>query len=269
MKEKYCFIVVNYNNSRLSISCVKSVLEQTLDNVDIIIVDNNSAIEEKQILQELEMQNNIDIIYLDENIGYFPALVKGQKLAYTKYNYTYLVLANNDLIFSPDFVVALSKLKLENNVMVVSPDIVTIDGIHQNPHFVHKLSFLRKLLYSLYYRHYNISLIMNFVLNALSLKRAKKNKPDYDKEQKIYLGFGACFILTRFFMSNVKYVDDKSFLMGEEQLLMRQVEVHYGIIYYVPALKVTHLDSATFKKMPSRFSYECEKRAYQLYKHYL
>lgn len=269
MKEMYCFIVVNYNNSDLSVSCVKSIFEQSSDNVDVIVVDNNSTVEEKQVLQELENQSNVDIIYLNENIGYFPALVKGQELAYLKYDYTYLILANNDLIFGADFVRTLSLLKVESNVMVISPDIVTIDGVHQNPHFVNKLSCLRKFLYSIYYKTYYISLIMNFILNIFSLKRAKKNKPYYDKEQKIYLGFGACFILTRTFMSDVKFVDTRSFLMGEEQLLMRQVEVHKGIIYYIPTLKVTHLDSATFKKMPSRFSYECERRAYQLYRSYL
>ena len=37
--------------------------------------------------------------------------------------------------------------KFEKDVMVVSPDIIRMDGIHQNPHFINRISPIRKLLY--------------------------------------------------------------------------------------------------------------------------
>lgn len=83
------------------------------------------------------------------------------------------------------------------------------------------------------------------------------------------MGFGACFILTRAYMSQIRLLDTRSFLMGEEKLLSLQLEKVGGKTLYMPILKVNHMDSATFKKLPSRFAYDCECKSYQLYKAYL
>lgn len=265
-----CFIFVNYNNSKLSVDCVNSILSCEKQNVEIVIVDNNSSPEEKCILNQLSSLNHVDILYLDKNIGYFPAHVKGQEFIYSHGNsYDYMIVANNDMIFHSDFLDNLNTLHIPSNVMVLSPDIITLDGVHQNPHFIHKLSRVRKLLYHVYYSNYYIATFLMKLLENFSLKRSAKHKVGYDVEQPIYIGFGACFILTNFFMNKIKYLDNRSFLMGEEVLLMQQVKEANGVILYKPDLKVTHLDSATFKKLSSKFTFNCEKNAYKIYRKYL
>lgn len=266
---KVCVIMVNYNNSQLSCNCCDSLLKQQQNaNLTIIVVDNNSKQEEKEILKSyLQGKKLVEGLYLNDNIGYFPAMAKGQELAYSKgIEYDYMIVANNDLIYEDDFLKVLSEQKIEKDVMVVSPDIIRMDGIHQNPHFINRISPMRKFLYRFYYSNWYVALFLAWILNTFNIRRHEINKKGFDKEQYIYMGFGACFILTQAYMKQVKMLDVRSFLMGEEQLLTIQLEKVGGKTLYKPVLKVNHMDSATFKKMPSRFAYDCECKSYQLYK---
>lgn len=267
-----CVIMVNYNNSQLSCNCCDSLLKQQKSaKLSIVVVDNNSRKEEQDILKAyIQGKENVDGLFLPENIGYFPAMAKGQELAYSKnIDFDYMIVANNDLIYEDNFMEILSTLHFEKDVMVVSPDIIRMDGVHQNPHFINRISPLRKFLYRFYYSNWYVALFLAWVLNTFNIRRHEINKAGYDKEQYIYMGFGACFILTKAYMEQIKMLDTRSFLMGEEQLLTLQLEKVGGKTLYKPVLKVNHMDSATFKTMPSRFAYDCECKSYQLYKDYL
>lgn len=266
---KVCVIMVNYNNSQLSCNCCDSLLKQQQNaNLTIIVVDNNSKQEEKEILKNyLQGKKLVEGLYLNDNIGYFPAMAKGQELAYSKgIEYDYMIVANNDLIYEDNFLKVLSVQKLKKDVMVVSPDIIRMDGIHQNPHFINRISPMRKFLYRFYYSNWYVALFLTYVQRMFNMKRMENNKPGFDKSQYIYMGFGACFILTKAYMKAIKYLDTTTFLMGEEQFLTIQVEKKNGLIYYDSTLKVHHMDSATFKQMPSRFGYEWGRKSYNIYK---
>lgn len=264
--------MVNYNNSQLSCdSCDSLLAQQGIDDITIIVIDNNSKEKEKSVLKDYsEKHENVECLFLDDNIGYFPAMEKGQIQAYAKgIDYDYMIVANNDIIYEKDFIETLRKQKFDDDVMVVSPDIIRMDGVHQNPHFINRISPLRKFLYRFYYSNWYVALFLAWILNIFNIRRHEINKKGYDKEQYIYMGFGACFILTKAYMSQIRLLDTRSFLMGEEKLLSLQLEKVGGKTLYKPILKVNHMDSATFKKMPSRFTYDCECKSYQLYKAYL
>ena len=79
---KYSFILVNYNGADLTINCVKSLLKQSFFPLVtyIIIVDNNSNADD---LEKLSLycssvnQNNIVLLRLKKNMGYFTAINEG------------------------------------------------------------------------------------------------------------------------------------------------------------------------------------------------
>lgn len=265
---KHCFILVNYNNSQISIDCVNSLLPQCNNDSLIIVVDNNSKEDEKSFLFTLNNITGVKIIFLKKNIGYFPAINQGLIEAY-KFEFDYITVGNNDLIYSENYTEVLDHSLFKENILVVSPNIITIDGKHQNPNFIHKVSSIRKVLWSILYSHYYLAYIMLNFSKLISYNRTIKNKNGHDREQIIYMGFGACYCLTKSFMNKVKFLDDRSFLMGEEALLMNQVEKAGGFTLYLPELIVHHMDSATFKQMPSRFAYENHKKAFKIYKKYL
>ena len=88
-----CVIMVNYNNSQLSCNCCDSLLKQKqYADMTIIVVDNNSRKEEQDILKSyLQGKEQLEGLYIDDNIGYFPAMAKGQELAYSDVESTFFL----------------------------------------------------------------------------------------------------------------------------------------------------------------------------------
>lgn len=78
---KYYLVIVNYNNCNVTIDCILSagkLIEESFSK--IVVVDNNSDGSDKEILRSFILKNvnlDIDLISLDRNMGYFPALNKG------------------------------------------------------------------------------------------------------------------------------------------------------------------------------------------------
>lgn len=72
--------MVNYNNSQLSCNCCESLLKQQQKaNLLIVVVDNNSKKEEITLLKTYTQdKDNVEAVFLPDNIGYFPQWRKGK-----------------------------------------------------------------------------------------------------------------------------------------------------------------------------------------------
>ena len=54
-KKRVCVIMVNYNNSQLSIDCYNSLVSQKeLVELTVVVSDNNSKVEEKKLLENFQ-----------------------------------------------------------------------------------------------------------------------------------------------------------------------------------------------------------------------
>jgi GT2 family glycosyltransferase len=277
---KYHFLHVNYNNSLLTINCIESILlaVSNLDQKDveyeIVIVDNNSSVSEKNILTNYmegngyKYHDHIKIVYVETNLGYFRALNVALKLSVRKSN-DFVIIGNNDLKFKENFLITLHNKIIQNDVFVLAPNIITLDGIHQNPHVVNRISLLRKIIYNIYFTNYYIALTIFKLTAILKIRKSEQDKLDFEKEQNIYMGFGACYILTPAFFEKYRILDDSVFLMGEEALLAHQVRIANGKTLYCPDLVVFHEDHSTFKKIPLKDIYNITRQSFQIYKKYL
>lgn len=79
-------IIVDFNSGDLITKCVKSIKESIKIKYEIIIVDNNSAVEHHTILKRLETSyDKLKVIYLGENVGFAKANNIGSKYAQGKY----------------------------------------------------------------------------------------------------------------------------------------------------------------------------------------
>lgn len=94
-------IIVNYNGSQDTIECIKSLSNIKYKNYKIVVVDNNS---QKNDVEKLEKYNGneIELIKLDENLGFAKANNIGMKIA-LKNNAEYVLLINNDTTVEEDF----------------------------------------------------------------------------------------------------------------------------------------------------------------------
>jgi GT2 family glycosyltransferase len=263
--------VTNYNNSDLTDIFVKSVRMSAGINAHIVIVDNNSEDEEKQKLHlTRDKFDNIHCIFNKENKGYFPGLNDGIKhLLRIDEVYDAIIVGNNDLEFMSSFSHDLEKANdIIKKYPVICPNIVTLDGIHQNPHVVQPISKFRLLIWNLYFSNFLISRAIDLLAAVTRAFSARKDALDHGVAGPIFEGYGACYILTARFFEKFDALWAPTFLMGEEFFLAKQIQQSGGQLYYEPGITVLHRDHATVSKLPSKQFWKISRASHKIYLEY-
>jgi GT2 family glycosyltransferase len=93
--------IVTYNSGRFIKRCLESALAQKYDNIEIIVVDNNSTDGTIDILEPFE--DRCRIVYNDTNIGFAAA----QNQAIHLSSGTWVFTLNPDVLLLPNFIQAL------------------------------------------------------------------------------------------------------------------------------------------------------------------
>ena len=68
-KTKIDIILPNYNSSKFIIKTIESILRQTYKNWKLIIVDDCSDVETREILKKISKKKNIKVYFLNKNRG--------------------------------------------------------------------------------------------------------------------------------------------------------------------------------------------------------
>lgn len=263
LNKKTHFVAVNFNNSELTISYIESIFALNNKNCHIIIIDNNSDAKDIEQL-EIYCQKFITIVLIknDKNIGYFPALNIG--LSHIKRaEEDYVIIGNNDLSFNPDFLLNLSSIVIEDNTLVIAPNIIKLGYIHQNPHIVNKFNRIKRIYRRIYHSNYYVSIILQFIYNKIKYLNGGSDRKDHDKIMPILMGYGACSILTPNFFKHYSYLDAPVFLIGEEGILANQVLRAGGKTMYYPDLIVHHLDHSSIGILPGKTLYKLSQVSYK------
>lgn len=93
---KVIIIIVNYNEDKLIINCLKSLKKQSFKNFNIVIIDNSSS--EKLLdkiqgfINENQIENNVKLICLKKNLGFAGGNLEGLKNEECEY----VATLNND-----------------------------------------------------------------------------------------------------------------------------------------------------------------------------
>jgi len=174
---------------------------------------------------------NIGIRYISQNKLIFDALIIG----------------NNDLFFPKDFKSMIyKKSDLFLNYPVISPNIITLDGEHQNPHVISNISKFREVIYDIIYMNYYFFKIFGILAKLTQSFTDRNDETQNDIAQEIYQGYGACYILTPLFFLNFNELDNPSFLFYEEFFLSKQLERAGYRYFYEPDIILIHrLHSST------------------------
>lgn len=272
---KYVFIAVNYNGASHTKNYLTSIraLERGQDDiVQSIIVDNkSSSADVNQVREFISALNNETLLERDVNDGYFKGLNAGFNLC-SKNAQTIIIAGNNDLLIKSDFIENLKKIRLDPDIQVIAPNIVTLDGRHQNPHVLTKVSEMEKFKAWVYMSNYYVAQTFRFINTTLKSFKPQSKHPATRVEHgeiRIKRGIGACYVFTPAFFKAHKQLDDRVFLWGEEALLSHQVESTGGATLYAPSLGITHCESASVKFIESRSRYEIVQRSYAVYRDYL
>ena len=270
---KIGFVFTNFNNSKVTQQAIDSIsLNDNFGDSILVIVDNKSDTFNVALLKEITKNYiNVKAIYYDKNVGYFQGLNIGiQYLRENMPNVEYMVIGNNDLLFPKNFMNQIyMKHDLMNSYPVISPNIITLDGIHQNPHVISKISKVREIIYDLYFIHYFLAIIIERVAQYTKKITDRKDELQHATGQAIYQGYGACYIIGPLFFKYFDLLWAPTFLMGEELFLSRQLESKNLKVYYEPSIVVNHQCHSTMGKMTSKEKWKIAQKAHKVYRKYV
>jgi GT2 family glycosyltransferase len=126
-------ILVNYNASFLTLECIKSIFSINYQNFKIIVVDNNSSIEDYNNILNTVKQFNWDILLFRNkmNAGFASACNIGIDLA--KQNQSdFILLLNNDTSVKETFLEELIKFaQITKKDCVISSMILYSESLHK------------------------------------------------------------------------------------------------------------------------------------------
>ena len=270
MISRFTFVGVVYNNYHDTIDFCQSlsIIEKSGQFLTCVIVDNSDRDDIQKKIDSLSYQFEfVEVLRPPENLGYFGAFNYFFESEFYFSDNT-IVLCNNDLIFEKTFCDRYLSSDYPDDVFVLCPDVVTVDGVHQNPHVRFPLAWYSKLKLDLYFSNYYIARFLRLFKACLPCYfRTKKNQAS--SAGYLHMGIGACYILRQSFLQRFSSLEFPHFLYGEEAYLSKQVHDAAGKLFYDPELKVLHKESATLSTLPSRITYDFGRDGYWRYRSFL
>lgn len=102
-------IIANFNGARHLRPCLSSLVSQSYEPLEIIVVDNASSDESAQVVRDF----GVRWLPLTKNVGLGPALNRGAAVA----KGDFLLFLNNDMRFDQHFVAALANPFFQDNLV--------------------------------------------------------------------------------------------------------------------------------------------------------
>jgi GT2 family glycosyltransferase len=272
LRMKIGFVCTNYNNSGYTREAVCSLLRNGGNEYRIVVVDNNSDAKNVDALKNLAGEfEHLELILNKENVGYFKGLNLGiRHLRSSQPDIQIMVVGNNDLVFPIDFADSVKgNFPIFEKYAVVSPDIVTLDGAHQNPHVIRKIGRFREFIYSLYYANYCLAIAVRMLAKASRSFTERPDQTHHETAQEIYLGLGACYLLGPVVFDHFEELWAPTFLMHEEYFLSKQLSDKGLHIYYEPSIKVLHHFNGAMGALDDREAWNAARNAHKIYRQYV
>jgi GT2 family glycosyltransferase len=274
---KLGFVCTNYNNSSFTRQAVASLhAGGRWNDVRVAVVDNGSRHEDIASLKEMIRDYpRAELILNPKNAGYFPGLNVGIRHLRTRFpEVEHIVVGNNDLVFPERFVETLERNgAIFDTWAVVSPDLVTPEGDHQNPHVLHPVGWVRKLVWDVYFSSYWVAIPVRYAARVTRRFTAREENTAGNELHRtpgpIEQGYGACYILGPVFFRHFSRLCAPTFMMQEEFFLCEQLKSIGQMMYYDPRFVVQHHGHATMARLPSRRHYRISQDAHRIYQRYL
>jgi GT2 family glycosyltransferase len=266
------YVCTNYKNSAYTQGAVRSLMSNGGDEFRVVVVDNNSDSKNVDVLKNLAREfRQVELILNKENVGYFRGLNMGiRQLRSSQPEINIMIVGNNDLVFPADFAETLKKnLSTLEKYAVVAPDIITLDGVHQNPHVIRKISKPREFIYDLYYANYYLGIAIMKLAKASRRFTERQDATQHEIAQEIYSGLGACYVLGPEFFRHFEELWAPTFLVHEEYFLSKQLNDEGLCIYYEPAIKVLHHFRAAMAALGDREAWRISRDAHKMRRQYV
>jgi GT2 family glycosyltransferase len=227
---KVLIVILSYRTYELTIELIKNLKKLRYKNYDVMVVDNCSPNESAIVLEEKSKELNFIFYANKTNVGYAAGNNIGIRYAY-EHGYEYTWILNNDVIILNQSVLQhmVDTIQKQKEVAVIGPRIITRDNSVCAPYC------RRPTFKSL---TYGIAAERNY--------RRRFN----DTSRKVYRVYGCCMLLDTKKLHEVDYMDERTFLYGEEDILAERLLKKGYTAYYDPEVSIKHNESSSMKEVP-------------------
>lgn len=240
--EEIGIVVLNYNNAKETIKLVNNLILNLDNSFKIIIIDNNSK--DKEVLNKYSEENNFDQLidiksniindksrvlfyFSDQNKGYAGGNNLG--LSYCINNsMNYAFILNPDVIVSDFevFNILVHFLKRNNEAGIVSPKVIMPNGKTQG--VFHRIGNTLSLINFLF----PISTFFIKLYRLIELKLVGYNS--------VYTTIGCFYALNLIIIKKINYLDERTFLYLEEQIIAEKLKLSNYKFCYLPQISIIH-----------------------------
>lgn len=269
------FIILHYKNIKDTKELIESILNiQTKYKKSIIIVDNGTL--EKNEIDELN-KYNVDLVLMNQNVGFAKGNNAGCKYAKEKYNPDFLCVINNDTIISQEnFCDKIFEIYEKTNFDMMGPKIITDNGESVNPFPAYKtLDEINKAIA----KHEKLKKIYNSKILRTLLKIYMKTKRIFKKgihlvngENSQYdVSLHGCAIIfsKKYYLAYEDVFYNETFLYHEEEFLEYRRQHDKLISYYSTDLEIFHKEGQalnnSFKENYKKLSFRNNEILKSLY----
>lgn len=220
-------IIINYNTFQLTCDCIRSVLDNTRCNVEIILVDNASFECDASLF--VERFPAIKLIKSVTNLGF----AKGNNLGIQQARADYILLLNSDTVLLNNAIdLSVERIKKDSRIGALSCQLVSADGSLQAAS--NEFSSIRK----------NIG--RTFRLQKIFPGLRFKNL-NLQVEHETEWIWGTFFLFPKTILSHFKggKLSDDFFMYGEDQQWCYKLRRSGYTVLYFPKAKILHFIGAS------------------------
>lgn len=245
------FVILHYKNITDTVECIDSILSlNTEKKISIVVVDNNTLNDsDEKILSSY----NIDLIKLDDNMGFAKANNIGCNYLVKKYSPDFLCVINNDTVINQkDFIEKIYNCYETYDFDMLGPKIITDNGESVNPFPVYKnlyeidnaIKKSRKLIYI--YKSAFLTFLLNIYIKVKGLFIQPRHMVNGEIIEKNVGLHGCALVFSKKYYEKYDTVFyNETFLYHEEEFLYQRVIRDSLTSIYDPNIEIFHKEGAS------------------------
>lgn len=282
-QEYTAILILTYNGSADTINCIRSIEAFNSAPVKYIVVDNGSPNQNEidkldrfftQSGQSYSRWDDSDVpgtelpyfsfLASSSNDGYARGNNKGLQLAYGDASIHSILILNNDILFTEDFLPTLLEFQHQTaDCGLVTPLIVSAKGtidnccarrIPTNWEIIRLFGFFRRDFLHILSRDNRRQKIL---MNNPELRERVSFPVDVPS--------GACMLIAKDLFRLIGGFDPDTFLYYEENILYQKLRDVPRINYCIPSVKCTHLGAGSTQNQNSIFLQRCNLESADVY----